>query len=139
MGLGAHGSTLTLKITALQISELKNHSLLRALTTEANGWAPGGKSPSGPLEPGWGPSQSCPWICFSSFEFLTTCPTEFCRFIIIQGKLESTPEESQDLSYNLAPIALLVTDCVPLGKSYNLCVYSRNIKTSFMLKRILRP
>lgn len=135
--VGGHPSTLTLKITALQISELKNHSLLQALTTEANGWAPGGKSPSGPLEPGWGPSQSCPWICFSSFGFLTTCPTEFCRFTIIQGKLESTLEKSQDLSYNLAPLTLLVTNYVPLGKLNNLCVYSRNRKMSFILKRIL--
>ena len=29
----------------LQISELKNHSILRALTVEANGWQPGGKVP----------------------------------------------------------------------------------------------
>ena len=35
---------------SLQISELKNHGILRALTAEANGWEPGGKSPSGPLE-----------------------------------------------------------------------------------------
>ena len=31
----------------LQISELKNHSVLQALTAEANGWEPGGKVPFG--------------------------------------------------------------------------------------------
>lgn len=38
-------SRALLAFRGIPISELKNHSLLRALTTEANGWAPGVVSP----------------------------------------------------------------------------------------------
>ncbi|XP_005882473.1 PREDICTED: ELMO domain-containing protein 3 isoform X1 [Myotis brandtii] len=38
-------SSALLAFRGIPISELKNHSLLRALTTEANGWAPGVVSP----------------------------------------------------------------------------------------------
>ena len=42
-GLGLHPHTEG--HLPLQISELKNHSVLQALTAGANGWEPGGKLP----------------------------------------------------------------------------------------------
>jgi hypothetical protein len=35
----------TKALLPLQISELKNHGILQALTTETNGWEPSGKDP----------------------------------------------------------------------------------------------
>lgn len=44
----------------LQISELKNHGILRALTAEANGWEPGGKVPFRALGAWVGPKSELP-------------------------------------------------------------------------------
>lgn len=62
-GRGASGdvdSPHTLRISALQISALKSYSVLRALTTEANGWAPAGKVPFRALGAWVGPTSELP-------------------------------------------------------------------------------
>lgn len=55
----------------MQISELKNRGVLRALTAEANGWEPAGKVPFRALGAWVGPKSELPVVYFSSFEFLS--------------------------------------------------------------------
>lgn len=55
----------------LQISELKNNGILRALTAEAIGWEPGGKAPFRALGAWVGPTFRAPHVYFSSFELLS--------------------------------------------------------------------
>ena len=79
----------------LQISELKNHSVLQALTAEANGWEPGGKVPFGAHRAWVGLKAEHVGLSFPPLNFfpwisLTTFPIEFYRFILLQGKLELT-------------------------------------------------